>query len=263
MSGNGERSVAGQGGEIADLPGTPRRTVVVIPTYNEKDNIAAIVGAVLAEQANVVKFDLHVLVADSHSTDGTLDIVRQLGVEDPRVHLLDVQQRGIGIGLYKGFVHAVENLGAEVLVEMDADFQHNPGDLPALLAQIDAGHELVVGSRFIRGSTNRMPFYRRLLSVAANGMIRIMLGLKGVTEVTTSYRAMTREAFLRVPFEAVPWEERSFIPVPVFLVRMLEYGARATEVPITMHPRTHGYSKMVYWKYIRDILLFSIRSRLG
>jgi hypothetical protein len=109
---------------------------------------------------------------------------------------------------------------------------------------------------------NRMPFYRRVMSVAANQVIRLMLGLKGITEITTSYRAFTRDTFLRVKPESVPWHERSFIPVPVFLVRMLECGARAVEVPITMHPRTRGYSKMVYWKYIRDILKFSVRSRL-
>ena len=107
-----------------------------------------------------------------------------------------------------------------------------------------------------------MPFYRRVLSVAANQVIRIVLGLRGITEITTSYRALTKETFLRVPADAVPWAERSFIPVPVFLVRMLEYGARATEIPITMHPRTHGTSKMVYGQYIRDILRFAVRDRL-
>lgn len=235
----------------------------MIPSYNERENIAAIIEAALAEQANVEGFELHVLVADSHSNDGTLEIVGQLDAENPRVHLLDVQERGIGVGLYKGLTYAVDALGAEVLVEMDADFQHNPADIPALLREIANGYELVVGSRFIAGSGNRMPFLRRVLSVGANQVIRIMLGLRGVTEVTTSYRAFTVEAFQRVPPDSVPWTERSFIPVPVFLVRMLEYGAHATEVPITMHPRSGGTSKMDYRKYIRDILTFSIRSRLG
>jgi dolichol-phosphate mannosyltransferase len=253
----------------ADQPpgGSPhghrRRVVVTIPTYNEKDTIADMIAAVLAEQANVDLCDLHVLVSDSHSSDGTLDIVGRLSAEHPNVHLLDVEERGIGIGLYRGMRHAVECLDAEILVEMDADFQHNPEDIPAFLQQILEGYDLVVGSRFIAGSLNRMPFYRKILSIAANQMIRIMLGLRGITEMTTSYRAFTRETFLAVDPESVPWQERSFIPVPVFLVRMLESGARFVEVPITMHPRTRGYSKMVYWQYIRDILLFSIRSRLG
>ncbi len=240
-----------------------RRAVVVIPTYNERENLVPIVEAALAEQARVDAFDLHVLVADSHSSDGTLDLAAELVAANPKVHLLDVEERGIGIGLYKGMTHAIEQLDADVLLEMDADFQHNPADIPHFLEQIEAGYDLVVGSRFIAGSENRMPFHRRVLSVAANQVIRIVLGLRQVTEITTSYRAFTRESFLRVPPDAVPWRERSFIPVPVFLVRMLEYGAHATEIPITMHQRTQGYSKMVYWKYIRDIVLFSLRSRFG
>ena len=243
--------------------GGDRRVVVVVPTYNGRENEEAITAAVLSEQANVPGFELHVLIADSHSSDGTLEIMARLVAENPRIHVLDVNERGIGLGLQRGFTHAIEQLAADVLIEMDADFQHNPADIPAFLAEIARGYDLVVGSRFLAESGNRMPFHRRVLSVAANQVIRIMLGLRGVTEITTSYRALTSETFARVPTDAVPWAERSFIPVPVFLVRMLEHGARATEIPITMHPRTHGTSKMVYSKYIRDILRFALRSRFG
>jgi dolichol-phosphate mannosyltransferase len=250
--------VSDGGGECTLL-----RAVVVIPTYNERENIEAIVSAALAEQEHAAGFELHVLVSDSHSNDGTLDIVQRMTEANPNVHLLDVVERGIGLGLYRGLKHAVEHLDADILLEMDADFQHNPEDLPKFLEKVAEGYDLVVGSRFIPGSMNKMPLFRRVLSVGANQVIRILLGLKDVTEITTSYRAFTKEIFMRVKPESVPWKERSFIPVPVFLVRMLESGARAVEVPITMHPRTRGHSKMAYWPYIRDIFLFSLRSRLG
>lgn len=240
-----------------------RRAIVVTPTYDEKENIADLIEAVLAEQDLIRDFELYVLVADSHSRDGTLDIVQRLAGVNPRVHLLDVQVKGIGVGLYKGFCYAIEELGADVLIEMDADFQHNPADIPGFLAEIANGYDVVVGSRFVEGSTNKMPFHRKILSIGANQMVRWMLGLRGVTEITTSFRAFTRETFLRVDPDSVPWQEKSFIFVPVFLVRMLETGARATEIPMTMHPRMLGYSKMVYWRYIRDIMRFSIRSRLS
>lgn len=249
--------------ELAVNPHAPRRAVVVTPTFDEKENIAELIDAVLAEQVSVDAFDLHVLVADSHSADGTLEIVGALAARNPRVHLLDVQERGIGIGLFRGFQHAIDALEADVLIEMDADFQHNPEDIPHFLAKIDEGYDVVVGSRFVDGSVNRMPFYRKVLSVAANQVVRGALGLRGVTEITTSYRAFTKETFLQVDPANVPWQEKSFIFVPVFLVRLLETGARATEIPMTMHPRTQGYSKMNYWRYIRDILLFSARWRLG
>lgn len=240
-----------------------RRAVVVTPTFDEKENIADLIDAVLAEQGHIDAFDLHVLVADSHSADGTLEIVGALAAQNPRVHLLDVQERGIGIGLFRGFQHAIEALGADVLIEMDADFQHNPEDIPHFLAKINEGYDVVVGSRFVDGSVNHMPFYRKVLSVGANQVVRGALGLDGVTEITTSYRAFTKEAFLKVDPATVPWQEKSFIFVPVFLVRLLETGASATEIPMTMHPRTQGYSKMVYWRYMRDILLFAARARLG
>ena len=240
-----------------------RRTVVVTPTYDERETIADLVAAILSQQERVPTYELHVLVADSHSKDGTLEIVTGLVAANPYVHLLDVRERGIGIGLFKGFQSAIDTLDAEVLIEMDADFQHNPADIPAFLAKIDEGYDLVVGSRFVEGSVNAMPFGRRVLSVGANQLVRLMLGLHGLTEITTSYRAFTREAFLKVDPSSVPWREKSFIFVPVFLVRMLDTGARSTEIPMTMHPRVQGYSKMSYWRYIRDIVGFSLKSRIG
>ncbi|MBN1427052.1 MAG: glycosyltransferase [Anaerolineae bacterium] len=241
---------------------TIRRVVIVIPTYNEKENASEIITAVLAEQKPDDVFDLHVLIADSHSTDGTIRIVEDLAQTNPRIHLLDVQERGIGVGLYKGFCHAIDTLGADILFEMDADFQHNPADISRFLEKIGEGYDLVVGSRFALGSVNKMPWYRRILSIGANQVIRVMLNLQTVTEITTSYRAFTKDLFLKIDPATVPWQERSFIFVPVFLVRMIEAGANATEIPMTMHPRVRGQSKMVYWKYIRDIIWFSIKSRL-
>jgi len=239
------------------------RAVVVAPTYDEKESIADLIAAVLAQQQHVPEFDLHILVADGHSQDGTLEIVQRLAETSSKIHLLDVEERGIGVGLYKGFQHAIDWLGAEVLIEIDADFQHNPEDIPRFLREISRGYDVVSGSRFVAGSNFRMPFFRLTLSVGANQMIRMMLGLKGVTDFTTSYRAFTKEIFLKVSPESVAWQEKSFIFVPVFLVRLLECGARATEISMTEHPRSRGYSKMSYWRYILDIFRFAIKYRLG
>ncbi len=237
-----------------------RRAAVVIPTFDEQETIEALIREILAQQAQLPTFDLHVVVSDSTSRDRTIEIVRQLAQANRSVHLNLVRERGIGRGLYEGFCYSVDKLGADVLVEIDADFQHNPSDLPRLLNKLDEGYDLVVGSRFVPGSVNKMPWHRWVLSVGANSLIRLMLGLHGVQEITTSYRAFTRELFLQVTPESVPWQETSFIAVPVFLIRMLECGARAAEVPMTMHPRVLGYSKMDYGRYILDILRFSFRS---
>jgi dolichol-phosphate mannosyltransferase len=239
------------------------RAVVIAPTYDEKESIAEFITAVLAQQENVPKFDLHILVADGHSQDGTLAIVQSMAETNSNVHLLDVEERGIGVGLYKGFHYAIDRLNAEVLMQIDADFQHNPGDIPSFLGEILKGYDLVSGSRFVPDSNFKMPFYRLVLSVGSNQLIRLMLGLKGVTDFTTSYRAFTKEIFLKVDPDSIAWQEKSFIFVPVLLVRLLECGAHFTEISMTEHPRSVGYSKMIYRKYILDIIWFSLKTRLG
>jgi dolichol-phosphate mannosyltransferase len=239
------------------------RAVVVTPTYDEKESIAEFITAVLAQQEKVPEFDLHILVADGHSQDGTLEIVQSLAETHAQVHLLDVEERGIGVALYKGFHYALDYLKADVLMQIDADFQHNPEDIPRFLNEISKGYDLVSGSRFIPDSNFKMPFYRFVLSVGSNQLIRLMLGLKGVTDFTTSYRAFTKEIFLKVDPDSIAWQEKSFIFVPVLLVRLLEGGAHFTEISMTEHPRNEGYSKMIYWRYILDIIWFSIKTRLG
>lgn len=240
------------------------RAVVVLPTYDEKENISRLVSAIQAQQEKINDFELVILISDGHSQDGTIEVGQQLADDHSDTFFIDVNQRGIGAALYLGFHHAINELNADVLVEMDSDFQHNPDDLPSLLKPITEGYDVVVGSRFLADSQNNMPAFRRLLSVGANGVLRIALGLKNITEITTSFRAIRKETFLLLDEDDVPWwDAQSFIAVPVFLVRMLEKGAKATEVPMTMHPRVEGYSKMIYMRYIRDVLWFAIKDRLN
>lgn len=240
------------------------RAVVVLPTYDEKDNIAAITQAITRQQTEIDNFELVILISDGHSKDGTIEIGEALAQEHEHIHFIDVKRRGIGAALYLGFMYAIEELDADVIIEMDSDFQHNPDDLPILLAPIADGYDVVVGSRFLPDSQNNMPAFRRVLSVGANGVLRLALGLKDITEITTSFRAVRKATFLQLDEDDVPWwEPQSFIAVPVFLVRMLEKGAKATEVRMTMHPRVNGYSKMVYWRYIRDVLWFAAKDRLS
>jgi dolichol-phosphate mannosyltransferase len=255
---------AGGGGPGSDRAAPQRRprAVVVTPTYDEKENIADLITAVLAQQQHIPDYELHILVADGHSQDGTLEIVQSLAETNSNVHLLDVNERGIGVALYKGFEHAVDQLDADVLLQIDADFQHNPADIPRFLQEISNGYDVVAGSRFVTDSDFKMSLYRLTLSIGANQLMRMMLGIKGVTDFTTSYRAFTREIFLKVDPESVTWQEKSFIFVPVSLVRMVEAGGSVTEISMTEDPRNHGYSKMNYRGYILDIVRFSIKFRL-
>ncbi len=236
---------------------------VVLPTYDEKENIVDIVTAVLDQQKKVAAFTINVLISDSNSKDGTIEIVEKLCQTEPRVHLLVTNKRGIGVGLYNGIKLAIDILKTDVIIAMDSDFQHNPDDIPLILQKLDEGYDLVIASRFADGVINEMPWYRWIMSVVANQMIRMMLNIHEVKEITTSYRGFTSALFKKIENEAIPWQQESFIAVPVYLVRMLHSGAKVIEIPMTMHARAKGYSKMVYWKYIRDITVFCIKSGLG
>jgi dolichol-phosphate mannosyltransferase len=237
-----------------------KQAVVVLPTYDEKENIADIVAAILDQQSRVPAFKIQVVISDSNSKDGTIAIAEGLAQQDPRVHLLVTKQRGIGIGLLNGIRCAIDTLGADVIIAMDSDFQHNPDDIPRLLEKLAEGYELVIASRFAEGVVNEMPWYRWVMSVVANQMIRLMLNIHNVKEITTSYRAFTSSLFNKIEGMAIPWQQESFIAVPVYLVRMLHSGAKVTEIPMTMHARAGGYSKMIYWKYILDVTAFCIKS---
>jgi dolichol-phosphate mannosyltransferase len=233
---------------------------VVLPTYDEKENIFDIVNAILDQQKRVAAFKIQVVISDSHSKDGTIEIAEQLSNKDPRVHLIVTNKRGIGVGLFNGIKYAIDTLNTDVLIAMDSDFQHNPDDIPRLLEKISEGYDLVIASRFAEGVVNEIPWYRWVMSVVANQMIRMMLNIKDVREITTSFRAFTRGLFQKIETLPIPWQEDSFIAVPVYVVKMLRSGANVTEIPMTMHARAGGYSKMIYWKYIRDVTFFCIKS---
>lgn len=237
-----------------------RLATIVLPTYDEKDNIVDIVGAILDQQKKVAAFKLQVVISDSNSKDGTIEIAEELSQADPRVHLLVTNKRGIGVGLFNGIKLAIDTLKTDVIIAMDSDFQHNPDDIPQILQKLDQGYELVIASRFAEGAVNEMPWYRWVMSVVANQMIRMMLNIRDVKEITTSYRGFTSGLFKKIETAAIPWQEESFIAVPVYLVSMLRCGAKVIEIPMTMHARARGYSKMVYWKYILDITLFCLKS---
>lgn len=238
------------------------RAVVVLPTFNEKGNIEEIIPLILSQEEKLKDIDLHVLVSDSHSTDGTLEVVQKLSEKNKKVHLLDVKERGIGIGIINGHRYAIDKLGAEILVQMDADLQHNPADLPKFINGVQEGYDLVVGSRFIKGGENRLPPLRWLFSWGAAMVGRIIMGIWNIHEFTTSYRAFTKELFLRVPLDKVPWQGQSFLIQPAFLYYAVKAGAKTKEVPIIFDERKRGETKIRTLKYMVDYFMFALRVRL-
>lgn len=238
------------------------RLVVTLPTYNEKENIEEIIKKVLAQSKKIPDIDLHILVSDSHSPDGTAEIVKRISKINPKVHYLDVKVRGLGIGLVKGHRYAIDRLKADILAQMDGDLSHDPSTLPVMLDFIEKGYDLIVGSRLMRGGKNLLGWHRRLFTKGSALYCKISWGTFGIGEYTNSYRMFTKKLFEKIDFRKIPWKSKTYIIQPAFLYGALATGAKIKEVPITFEDRKKGYSKAQIVSYTLDVLKFGIKVRL-
>jgi dolichol-phosphate mannosyltransferase len=212
------------------------RVVVVVPTYNERENLDSVVGRV---RDAVPEADL--LIVDDNSPDGTGELADKLAGKDQHVHVLHrAGKSGLGAAYIAGFTWALgQDYGA--VVEMDADGSHQPEDLPKLLAALDRS-DLVVGSRWIPGGKIvNWPKNREILSRAANVYVRLMLGIK-VRDATGGFRAYRAGTLRKIDLDQVVSQGYCF-QIDLTL-RTLAAGLTVAEVPITFVEREHGVSKM-------------------
>jgi dolichol-phosphate mannosyltransferase len=213
-----------------------QRILVIIPTYNESENIERIVARTRAAVP-----EAHVLIADDNSPDGTGKLADALAEADDHVHVMHrIGKEGLGAAYLAGFEWGLGH-GYEILVEMDADGSHQPEQLPRLLdALTDA--DLVLGSRWVRGgSVVNWPKSREILSKGGNLWTRIALGIP-LKDATGGYRAFRRSTLLGLGLDNVASAGYCF---QVDLAwRALKAGFRVVEVPITFVEREHGDSKM-------------------
>jgi dolichol-phosphate mannosyltransferase len=211
------------------------RVLVIIPTYNERDNLRSIVGSVRA-----LEYD--VLVVDDGSPDGTGDIADEMAAADPHVHVLHRHEKlGLGPAYAHGFAHGLE-MGAEILCEMDADFSHDPRDLPRLVAVVEDGADLAIGSRYVPGgSTEGWPWHRRFLSWGGNRYARLALGLS-INDATAGFRAFRDTTIRKVAPETCEASGYGFQVEMAW--RTERAGLSTVEVPITFRERELGNSKM-------------------
>jgi dolichol-phosphate mannosyltransferase len=213
----------------------PADVSVVVPTYNEADNIALIARAVR-------DLGLRLLVVDDGSPDGTGDIVDSVAAQDPGVAVLHrTEKAGLGPAYAAGFSYALEH-GAEVICEMDADFSHDPSDLPRLVAAIEAGADLAIGSRYVTGGgVENWPWHRRWLSRGGNLYARTMLRT-GVNDMTAGFRAFRADALRKLDFAGCEASGYGFQVEMAW--RAAQVGLDIREVPITFRDRARGQSKM-------------------
>ena len=226
---------AGPAAKTADLPS--KRTLVIIPTYNERENLPLILGRVRKARP-----DVHVLVVDDGSPDGTGDLADEFAETDPQIHVLHrTAKDGLGAAYLAAFSWGLER-GYGVLVEMDADGSHAPEQLYRLLDAIDNGADVAIGSRYVDGGTVRnWPWRRLVLSKTANTYARVLLGV-AVNDITAGYRAYRREVLEKIDLSAV--DSKGYCFQVDLTWRSINNGFTVVEVPITFTERELGVSKM-------------------
>jgi dolichol-phosphate mannosyltransferase len=241
------------------------RTLVVVPTYQEADNVREVL-----RRARTALPDAHLLVVDDDSPDGTGDVVEAVAAELGQIHLLRRDAKsGLGSAYRAGFAWGIER-GDEILCQMDADLSHDPAALPEIVGPVAAGDaDIVIGSRYVPGgSIPHWPRLRRALSKYGNRYAALLLGLK-LHDATSGFRAYRTDALQAIDYADTRSRGYGFQIETAY--RLWQWGGRLVEVPITFTDRVRGNSKMslavageelglVTWWGVRDFALRRRRS---
>lgn len=230
------------------------KAIVVIPTYNERDNIARLTGEILKQHPS-----LHILIVDDNSPDGTGRIADELASAEERIRVIHRREKlGLGSAYRAGFRAALA-MGADYLIEMDADFSHDPTVLPVFLETI-ADCDLVIGSRYLNGvSVVNWPIRRLILSYFASVYTRLITGLT-IRDCTSGFKCFRRSAIEAIDLDRVTSDGYSFQIEMNY--RCGEKGFRIVEVPIIFIDRHAGTSKMSR-KIVREAVVMVWKLRLG
>jgi dolichol-phosphate mannosyltransferase len=210
--------------------------LIIIPTYDEKDNVGPIATAVLG-----VKPDAHLLFVDANSPDGTGRLLDVMAVADPRIHVIhQASKQGLGRAYIDGFKWALER-GYDFMFEMDADFSHDPAELPNFLKAAERA-DLVLGSRYVNGiRITNWPLRRLMLSMGGAAYVRLITGLP-ISDPTGGFKCFRRRVLAAIDLDSIQSNGYSF------QVEMTHTawtnGFRIVEIPITFEDRRAGYSKM-------------------
>ena len=232
----------------------PLKAVVVIPTYNERDNLERLTRQILSQHEAI-----HLLVVDDNSPDGTGALADRLAAETQRVSVLHrAGKLGLGSAYREGFRLALD-MGADLVVQMDADFSHDPAILPVFFEKM-LESDLVIGSRYLNGvSVVNWPLRRLMLSYFASVYTRVITGLR-ISDCTSGFKCFRRSALEAIDLSRVRSDGYSFQIEMNF--RCVEHGFRVTEVPIIFIDRHAGTSKMSK-RIVREAVLMVWKLKLG
>jgi len=234
------------------------RTIVVIPTYNEKQNIEIVLERVLGAGP-----DIEVVVVDDNSPDGTAELVKRAAAGNPRLHLIKREgKQGLGTAYIAGFKYALKS-GATLVMQMDADLSHDPRYIPDMLEAVRS-HDLVIGSRYIKGvNVINWPMERLILSYMANVYTRVITAMP-VHDATGGFKCFRREVLEAIELDEVISDGYCFQIEMNF--RAWRRGFRIKEVPIVFVDRHSGTSKMskrIIWEAIYKVWVLRFKGLMG
>jgi dolichol-phosphate mannosyltransferase len=219
------------------------KIVVIIPTYNERDNIVPLIQA-LQEEFRKIPHEMQILIVDDNSPDGTADLVRTEQQRSSNVFLLTGSKQGLGAAYIRGMKHALTGLSADAVMEMDADFSHKPSDVPRLIAALDKGADFVIGSRYVQGGSipEDWGLQRRMNSRWGNIFARYVAGLYKVRDCTAGFRALRASLLTKIDLDGLRVQGYAF--QIALLNQAVLNRARVTEVPVEFIDRTRGKTKL-------------------
>ena len=231
------------------------KIVIIVPTYNEAENIRRLVPA-LVEITDGLDHQFQILVVDDYSPDGTADVVRELQQSNEHLFLLEGEKRGLGSAYVRGMTYAIDQLDADAIYEFDADFSHDPNDIPRLLTNLEHGADFVIGSRYVPGGTipDEWPFWRKANSYVGNLVARILVGLGGVRDCTAGFRCIRTDLLKRIDLESLNVQGYAF--QVALLHAAVREKASIVEVPVNFVDRRVGESKLG----LRDIIEFVVNA---
>jgi dolichol-phosphate mannosyltransferase len=230
------------------------KTVIIIPTYNERGNITRLIQALQGEY-KYIPHDMNVLVVDDSSPDGTADAVRAEVSKNTNVFLISGRKQGLGAAYVRGMKHALNELHADAVMEMDADFSHKPKDVRRLLDEFEKGADFVIGSRYVPGGKipENWGLKRRMISKWGNLSSRYIAGLYGVRDCTAGFRAIRANIIRQIDLDALG--VRGYAFQLALLHQALQKHARIAEVPVEFVDRVEGTTKMRMTDIVEFILI--------
>ena len=236
----------------------PSKALIIIPTYNESENVPRLVDEILKNQKEV-----HILFVDDSSPDGTADIIKEIQSHNSQIHLLSRPGKsGLGSAYLAGFKYALGK-GFDYIFEMDADFSHNPKEIPHFLKAI-SDNDLVLGSRYIKGvNVINWPLSRLLLSYFANMYSRMVTGLP-IMDATGGFKCFRREVLENIDFKKVKSNGYAFQIELTY--KVWKKGFRIKEIPIIFIDRVAGVSKLskaIMWEAVFMVWKLRLRSIFG